>query len=208
MRSLNKKGLAARTSHYSFSVLRRALQFAVDWKYIPANPASSRMRTAKRRQVKELSKIHLLTPLEGRAFLNAVRGDRYCALYVLAITTGMRQGEMLGLQWPDVVLDVGKVTILHSLHRTEYRRDPDDPEPWFELRHPKTAGSEPSTFLRCGRCLARPSGATERTTAPRWRIVAGTEPDLHNAYRDARRHYQHSPSVLADFADRVLSHTR
>jgi integrase len=141
MRSLNEKGLAARTSHYSFSVLRRALQFAVDWKYIPANPASSRMRAAKRRQVRELSKIRFLTPDESRAFLNAVRGDRYCALYVLAITTGMRQGEMLGLQWPDVDLDVGKVTISRSLHRTKRRRDPDNPEPWFELRHPKTTGS-------------------------------------------------------------------
>ena len=35
-RALTEKGLAARTSQYSYSVLRRALQFAVDWKYIPA----------------------------------------------------------------------------------------------------------------------------------------------------------------------------
>ena len=141
MRSLNEKGLAARTAHYSYSVLRRALQFAVDWKYIPANPASSRMLAAKRRQVKELSKIRFLTPDESRAFLNAVRGDRYAALYVLAITTGMRQGEMLGLQWPDLDLDLGKLTISRSLHRTKRRRDPANPEPWFQLRHPKTAGS-------------------------------------------------------------------
>ena len=61
-RALNEKGLAPATSQYSYSVLRRALQFAVDWKYIPANPASSRMRAAKRRQVKELSKIRSLLP--------------------------------------------------------------------------------------------------------------------------------------------------
>ena len=140
-RALNEKGLAARTSQYSFSVLRRALQFAVDWKYIPANPASSRMRAAKRRQVHELSRIRFLAPDEARAFLRAVRGDRYEALYVLAITTGMRQGEMLGLQWPDVDLDAGKVTIFRSLHRTKRRRAKDDPAPWFELRHPKTPGS-------------------------------------------------------------------
>ena len=140
--ALNEKGLAARTSQYSFSVLRRALQFAVDWKYIPANPASSRMRAAKRRQVHELSKIRFLPPQEARAFLKAVRGDRYEALYVLAITTGMRQGEMLGLQWPDLDLDAGKVTIYRSLHRTKRRQDKDDPAaPWFELRHPKTPGS-------------------------------------------------------------------
>jgi integrase len=100
MRSLNEKGLAARTSHYSFSVLRRALQFAVDWKYIPANPASSRMRAAKRRQVRELSTIRFLTPDEGRAFLIAVLGDRYCALYVLAITTGMAKAKCLDCSGP------------------------------------------------------------------------------------------------------------
>ena len=140
-RALNAKGLSPRTWQYSYSVLRRALQFAVDWKYIPANPASSRMRAAKRRQVHELSRIRFLPPDEARAFLQAVRGDRYEALYVLAITTGMRQGEMLGLQWPDVNLDAGKLTICRSLHRTKRRRDKDDPAPWFELRHPKTAGS-------------------------------------------------------------------
>ena len=53
----------------------------------------------------------------------------------------MRQGELLGLQWPDVDLDLGRVTIFRSLHRTKRRRDPDDQTPWFELRHPKTAGS-------------------------------------------------------------------
>lgn len=140
-RALSEKGLAARTSQYSYSVLRRALQFAVDWKYIPANPASSRMRAAKRRQTKELSRIRFLTPDDARAFLNAVRGDRFEALYVLAITTGMRQGELLGLQWPDLDLDAGKLTIFRSLHRTKRRRDPDDDSPWFQLRHPKTAGS-------------------------------------------------------------------
>ena len=149
---LAAKGLSARTSQYSYSVLRRALQFAVDWKYIPANPASSRMRAAKRRQVKELSKIRFLNPDEARAFLDAVCGDRYEALYVLALTTGMRQGELLGLQWPDIDLDLGKVTIFRSLHRTKRRRDPDDPTPWFELRHPKTAGSRRT--LELGR-LAR-----------------------------------------------------
>lgn len=143
-RSLTEKGLAARTSQYSYSVLRRALQFAVDWKYIAANPASSRMRAAKRHQVKELSKIRFLTPDEARTFLRAVRGDRYEALYVLAITTGMRQGELLGLQWPDVDLSAGKITISRALHRTKRRRDPEDATPWFELRHPKTAGSRRS----------------------------------------------------------------
>jgi len=96
---------------------------------------------ASRNPTKELSKIRFLNQDESRLFLDAVRGDRHEGLYVLAITTGMRQGEMLGLQWPDLDLEGGKVTIARALHRTKRRRDPDNPEPWFTLRQPKTPGS-------------------------------------------------------------------
>jgi integrase len=63
---------------------------------------------------------------------------------VLAITTGMRQGEMLGLYWSDVDLETGRITISRALHRTKRRRDKVNPEPWFSLRQPKTAGSRRS----------------------------------------------------------------
>jgi integrase len=135
------RNLSPRTCQYAYAVLRRALQFAVDWKYIPVNPASSRMRAAQRRVGTELSKIRFLTELEGHAFLEAVRGDRFEALYILAITTGMRQGEMLGLQWSDVDLDNRKITIFRALHRTKRRHDDSDPTAWFTLRQPKTQGS-------------------------------------------------------------------
>ena len=99
------------------------------------------MRAAKRRAAKELSKIRFLSQDESHAFLEAFRGDRLEALYVLAITTGMRQGEMLGLQWPDIDLDCGKLTIFRSLHRTRRPRDENNPCAWFIFRHPKSVGS-------------------------------------------------------------------
>jgi integrase len=80
------------------------------------------MRAAKRHASKELSKIRFFTPDESRTFVDAVRGDRFEALCVLAFTSGMRQGEMLGLQWPDVDLENGKITIFRALHRTKRRR--------------------------------------------------------------------------------------
>jgi integrase len=141
MRSLNEKNLSPRTTQYTYSVLRRALQFAVDWKYIVGNPASSRMRAAKRRQVRELSKIRFLDRDESRRFLEAVRGDRYEALYVVAITTGMRQGEILGLHWPDIDFENSRLTISRALQRTKRRSDRRDPAVGWELGLPKTAGS-------------------------------------------------------------------
>lgn len=140
-KGLVAKNLSPRTCQYSYAVLRRALQFAVDWKYIPVNPASARMRAAKRHARKQLSKIRFLNPDEARSFSNAVRGHVYEALYLLAITTGMRQGEMLGLRWPDVDLDNSRLTISRALQRTRRRRNGDDSGDWFVFGHPKTDGS-------------------------------------------------------------------
>jgi integrase len=49
--------------------------------------------------------VDALLSEEARAFLEAARGDRFEALYVVAVTTGMRRGELLGLRWADVTLD-------------------------------------------------------------------------------------------------------
>ena len=40
-----------------------------------------------------------------KQFLTAIEGDRFEALYWLAVTTGMREGELLGLRWQDVDLE-------------------------------------------------------------------------------------------------------
>ena len=48
--------------------------------------------------------MHPLSAKEARRLLDAARGDRLEALYVLAVTTGMRRGELLGLKWDDVDL--------------------------------------------------------------------------------------------------------
>ena len=66
------------------------------------------------RQVK--SEIEPLTQDQLRRLLDASRGDTLHALYVLAITTGMRQGEIIGLQWKDVDLDGGTLRVNRSVY--------------------------------------------------------------------------------------------
>src|SRR4028119_1702491 len=66
------------------------------------------------RQVK--SEIEPLTQEQMRTLLEASKSDRLHALYVLAITTGMRQGESLGLQWKDVDLDGGTLQVNRSVY--------------------------------------------------------------------------------------------
>ena len=51
--------------------------------------------------------------------LEAARGDKFEALYVLAVTTGMRRGELLGLKWSDVDLKNASLSVKRTLTRTD-----------------------------------------------------------------------------------------
>jgi integrase len=55
------------------------------------------------------------TPEQAERFLAAIRGDRLEALFVLALVTGLREGELLGLRWSDVDLDAATVTVRGSM---------------------------------------------------------------------------------------------
>ena len=54
-----------------------------------------------------------------RQLLDAAKGDKLYALYVPACTTGMRQGELLGLQWKDINLSAGTLTVNRSVYDGE-----------------------------------------------------------------------------------------
>jgi len=61
-----------------------------------------------------------VTPLsrgEARRLLEAARGERLKALYVLALNTGVRQGELLALKWDDVDLESGVLRVRRTLTR-------------------------------------------------------------------------------------------
>lgn len=62
--------------------------------------------------------MHPLTPDQATAFLKTAEGDRLEALFVLAITAGLREGELLGLRWEDVDLEAGKLSVRQQLTRT------------------------------------------------------------------------------------------
>ena len=82
--------------------------------------------------------IHPLTPEQVKTLLEAARGDRLEALYVLAVHTGLRQGELLGLRWEDVDLDEGTLHVRRTL--TSAKGGP-------VLSAPKTKGSKRSVKL-------------------------------------------------------------
>jgi len=58
-----------------------------------------------------------LTAEQARKGLDEARGDDFEALWVLALTTGLRQGEVLALKWPDVDIGGGSLRVVASLVR-------------------------------------------------------------------------------------------
>jgi integrase len=91
---------------YVHSVLKSALEHAVREDDLPRNIA---------RNVKTISprprRFHPFTAREARQFLQAASSNRLHALYELALRTGLRQGELLGLLWEDLDLTTGTASI-------------------------------------------------------------------------------------------------
>jgi integrase len=99
-------GLSATSVQRIHALLHKALKQAMNDGLIPRNATEA--VTAPRQIRKE---IQALSPEQARAFLQAAKGDRLEALYLLAIHTGLRQGELLGLRWSDIDLDQGVLQV-------------------------------------------------------------------------------------------------
>ena len=107
---MQESGLSARVVRYTHAVLSSALKQAVRWSMLYRNPAELVQLPKQAR--KEMS---ALTPEQSMRFLAVLEGDRYSALFALALSTGMRPGEYLGLRWTDVDLSKPAVTVRRAL---------------------------------------------------------------------------------------------
>jgi integrase len=153
---LAKSGAGQGTVLQVHAVLHRAFKQALLWNLIPRNPADAVARPKQRRQ-----EMTTLSPEQVRKFLEAATGDRLEALYVLAITTGMRQGELLGLRWKDIDLSLGMIHLQASLQRTK---------DGFEFVQPKTHRSRRQVMLTTA---AREALERHRVSQTAERLVKG-----------------------------------
>lgn len=125
-RQMQDRGLSARTVQYTHAVLHRALKQAVRWSLIPRNVCEGVDVPQVRRE-----EMRPLNAEQARRLLRSASGERLEAFYVLAVHTGMRPGELLGLRWEDVTLsdEGGTLQLNRALSDGE-------------LATPKTKGSE------------------------------------------------------------------
>ncbi len=105
-------GLSAMSVQHLHAVLHRALGQAARWGLVARNVAD--LVTPPRGARREMK---TLSPEQARVLLDTAAGERLEAIYVLALTTGIRQGELLALRWRDVNLEAGTVQVRGSLQR-------------------------------------------------------------------------------------------
>ena len=106
-------GSSARTVHHVHTVLHGALEQAYRWGLVPRNVATlvDPPRTTR-------APMHTLTVEQVRALLTEIDGEPSEALITVAVTTGMRLGELLALKWSEVDLQNANLRVVASLSRS------------------------------------------------------------------------------------------
>ena len=130
---LMEEGHTAPTRRYSLSVLKMALNYALGLGLVARNVASG-IKPPK----KQTKEMRVLTVAEAVRFREAARSHRLYIAFLLALMTGMRRGEVLGLQWEDINFNEGYLTVKHNLTDCRGR---------VELTTPKTDKSKRRIYL-------------------------------------------------------------
>lgn len=92
------------------TLLHDALKTAVRWEYIHRNVAE---QVDAPKPVRK--KFSVWTLEETQRFIEIAQGHRFYIAFLLALTTGMRQGEILALRWSDIDLENGRIYIQRTV---------------------------------------------------------------------------------------------
>ncbi len=111
--------LAPKSMALLHTVVGGSLKDAVRLGLLPSSPIEHRVK-APRIEEKEM---RVLDRDEARALLDAARGDRLYAMYALALSKGLRHGELLGLRWSDVDFGAGELRVRRQLVRGRPKRE-------------------------------------------------------------------------------------
>lgn len=122
-----KGGLSSRSVHHIHRILSNALSTGVKWQLLAQNPVKA--TTPPKPSKKEMI---ALSAEQGNSLLKALEGQSLWLPVFLGLTTGMRRGEILGLQWKDINWDRKELSVKRSLKQSKAG---------IKLARPKTAHS-------------------------------------------------------------------
>lgn len=103
-------GLSPRMVQFIHSVMHQALNQAFKWGLVARNVSDMVQKPKADRKTPTIWTVD-----QVRIFLDAVKHDRFYPIYVLAVATGMREGEILGLHYEDIDWMSNKVHIRQAV---------------------------------------------------------------------------------------------
>jgi integrase len=107
---MRKENKSASMCAYTLRVLKMALRQGVRWQMLPRNAAEA-IRPPK----VERKELQVWNPGQVATFLDATQAHRMHATFYLALMTGMRRGELLGLKWEDIDFERSRLTVRNNL---------------------------------------------------------------------------------------------
>lgn len=107
-------GLSAQTILHHHRILSEALKMAVKWQLLARNPADSVQPPAV-----EQKEVKAIDASQTAWLLELAEGTRLYLPIMLAVTAGLRRGEILGLKWGDVDWAAAAVRIQRSVEQTK-----------------------------------------------------------------------------------------
>jgi integrase len=134
----SNEGFSALTVISFHNLLHKALDTAVKWNLVARNMC--KLVDPPRRQRFEVTP---LTLEQIQKLLSAVEGYRLGALFKLALATGMRRGEIMGLKWQDIDFERGKLQVRRVLSRIPSKM----PGKGYEEAEPKTQKSRRAIII-------------------------------------------------------------
>jgi len=121
------KKLSGRSVQHHHRLLSQALKYAVRQGILGRNPAELVTAPSPRKNT-----MRTLTPSEAEVLLEKASSNQFYPVIYTAISTGLRQAELLGLRWRDLDLDLMSISVSQTLYK---RRGV------CMFKSPKTSGS-------------------------------------------------------------------
>lgn len=97
------------------------MQYAVRHRYLDHNPVRDAERPKGQAKAKE-AVMHILDHRQVAALIRAVENPKYKVMFTLAIMTGLRQGELLGLKWQDILWESNQIHVQRTYNHNEWHQ--------------------------------------------------------------------------------------
>jgi integrase len=110
--ALTEKHLSSRTVHHQHRVLSEALRYGVRQGWLARNPCEFVDPPRAKKRI-----IRTLIPYEIKTFLGVGKNNPYYGIFFMALNTGLRQAELLGLRWRDVDIDMLSLSVSQTLYK-------------------------------------------------------------------------------------------